>query len=163
MIMLTETGPRGLYFEEFEQDKTMVTPARTITEADIVQFAGLTGDYNPMHVDADYAANTMMGARIAHGMLTVSYAMGQAYQLGLIQKTVLAFRGIEMKFSAPVYIGDTIRSELKVAETKPAKRLGGGIVTLEIRIKNQDDKVVQKGKLIILVMSKPDDGDAEET
>lgn len=152
-------GPRGLYFEEFEIGATMRTRGRTITEADLVQFAGLTGDYNPMHTDAEYSKDSFMGQRVAHGMLTISYAVGQAYQLGILERTVLGFRGLDMKFSAPVYIGDTIHAELKVAETKPAKRLGGGIVTLEMRILKQDGAIAQKGNLVLLMMSAPDESD----
>lgn len=149
-------APRGLYFEEFEEGQTMVTRGRTITEADLVQFAALTGDYNPLHTDAVYAATTPMQQRVAHGMLSLSYAVGQAYQLGILERTVLAFRGLEMKFSLPVYIGDTIRAELTVSEKKEAKRLGGGTVTLAMRIVNQEDKVVQKGTLTLLMASQPE-------
>lgn len=149
-------GPRGLYFEEFEVGATMRTRGRTVTESDLVQFAALTGDFNPMHTDAEYCKDSFMGQRVAHGMLTVSYAVGQAYQLGILERTVLGFRGFEMKFSNPVYIGDTIHAELKVAETKAAKRLGGGVVTLEMRIIKQDGKIAQKGTLTLLMLSKPD-------
>ena len=148
-------GPRGLYFEEFEVGATLRTRGRTITEADLVQFAALTGDFNPMHTDAEYSRDSFMGQRVAHGMLTISYAVGQAYQLGILERTVLGFRGLEMKFSSPVYIGDTIHAELTVAETKAARRLGGGVVTLEIRILKQDGAVAQKGKLSLLMMSRP--------
>ena len=148
-------GPRGLYFEEFEVGAVMRTRGRTITEADLVQFAALTGDFNPMHTDAEYSKDSFMGQRVAHGMLTISYAVGQAYQLGILERTVLGFRGLEMKFSSPVYIGDTIHAELKVAETRAARRLSGGVVTLEIRIVKQDGVVAQKGSLSLLMMSKP--------
>ncbi len=148
-------GPRGLYFEEFEVGVEMRTRGRTITEADLVQFAALTGDFNPMHTDAEYSQDSFMGQRVAHGMLTISYAVGQAYQLGILERTVLGFRGLEMKFSSPVYIGDTIHAELKVAETRAARRLGGGVVALEIRIVKQDGVVAQKGSLSLLMMSKP--------
>lgn len=148
-------GPRGLYFEEFEEGVTMRTRGRTITEADLVQFGAITGDFNPMHMDAEYCKNSFMGQRVAHGMLTISYAVGQAYQLGILERTILGFRGLEMKFSAPVYIGDTIYAELKVTEKKEAARLGGGMITLEMRIVKQDGKVAQKGTLTLLMMSKP--------
>ena len=148
-------GPRGLYFEEFEVGATMRTRGRTITEADLVGFAALTGDYNPIHTDADYSKASFMGQRVAHGMLTISYAVGQAYQLGILERTVLGFRGLDIKFSSPVYIGDTIHAELKVVETKAARRLGGGIVTLDIRIVKQDGVAAQKGRLSLLMMSKP--------
>lgn len=148
-------GPRGLYFEEFELGTKMKTRGRTITESDLVQFAALTGDYNPMHTDAEYSKTSFMGQRVAHGMLTLSYAVGQAYQLGILERTVLGFRGLDMKFSAPVFIGDTIHAEITVIEKKEAARLGGGIVDLEIRIINQEGKVAQKGTLILLMASRP--------
>src|SRR5215211_9092083 len=136
-------APIGLYFEDIEPGAQLVTRGRTITESDLVQFAGLTGDYNPMHTDAEYMKNSAFGQRIAHGMLTLSYAVGQAYQLGFMERTVLAFRGLEMKFSLPVFIGDTIHVELVVGEKKEARRMGGGWVTFEVKIVNQEGKTVQ--------------------
>ncbi len=155
MFKMEADGPRGLYFEEFAIGQTLRTRGRTITEADLVQFAALTGDYNPMHTDAEYSGGSFMGARVAHGMLSLSYAIGQAYQLGILERTVLGFRGLEMKFSHPVYIGDTIHAELKVTEAKAARRLGGGLVTLDLRIVKQDGVVAQKGSMSLLMMSRP--------
>jgi len=149
-------GPRGYYFEDFEIGEQLITRGRTITESDLVQFAGLTGDYNPMHTDKEYAEGTIMGQRVAHGLLSLSFAVGQAFQLGILERTVLAFRELEMKFSVPVFIGDTIRAELTVNETKEAKRLGGGTVKLGMKIVNQDGKVVQKGVLTVLMASRPE-------
>ena len=151
----TESGPLGYYFEEIEIDKPMVTRGRTVTEAYIVQFAGLTGDYNPMHTNAEYMKTHPMRQRVAHGMLTLSYAVGQLYQLGFMERTVLAFRGLEMKFSLPVFIGDTIHVRLTVKEKKEMKRLGGGNVIAEIKILNQDGKTVQSGTMELLLASKP--------
>jgi acyl dehydratase len=147
---------QGLYFEDFAIGMKMTTRGRTITEADIVAFAGLTGDYNPMHTDAEYMKTHMMGQRIAHGMLSLSYAVGQAYQLGFMEGTVLAFRGLEMKFSLPVYIQDTLHVVLEVTETKEARRLGGGSVTLDVKIVNQDGKSVQSGTWTVLMKGRPE-------
>lgn len=155
MFRLEADGPRGMYFEEFEVGAAMRTRGRTVAEADLVQFAALTGDFNPMHTDAEFCRDSFMGQRVAHGMLVASYAVGQAYQLGILERTVLGFRGFEMKFSSPVYIGDTIHAELKVQAVKAARRLGGGVVTLEIRIIKQDGKIAQKGSLSLLMMSRP--------
>jgi acyl dehydratase len=153
--MAAQTGQKGLFYEDFEIGMTMRTRGRTITETDIVQFAGLTGDYNPMHTDAEYMKDSMFGQRIAHGMLTLSYAVGQAYQLGFMEGTVLAFRGLDMKFSLPVFIGDTLHSELTVREKKDAARLGGGMVTIDVKILNQQGKAVQSGTWTVLIASKP--------
>lgn len=150
-----DDGPIGYYFEEIEIDKTLVTRGRTVTEADIVQFAALTGDYNPMHTNAEYMKTHPMGQRVAHGMLTLSYAVGQLFQLGFMERTVLAFRGFEMKFSLPVLIGDTTHVRLTVKEKKEMKRLGGGIISAEIKIVNQDGKTVQSGTMELLLASKP--------
>jgi 3-hydroxybutyryl-CoA dehydratase len=153
----TDNGPMGYYFEEIEVGQTMRTRGRTITEADIVQFAALTGDYNPMHTDAEYMKTHSMGQRVAHGMLTLSYAVGQIYQLGFMERTVIAFRGVDMKFSLPVFIGDTLHSELKIIEKKEARRLGGGTVTAEVKIVNQDGKTVQSGTMTLIIASKPEE------
>ncbi len=150
-----EDGPLGLYFEEFEVGMTLRTRGRTVTEADIVNFATLTGDFNPMHTDAEYMKGHMLGQRVAHGMLTLSYAVGLIYQLGVIERTGLAFRGVEMKFSLPVLIGDTIHAELAITELKEMKRLGGGAVTIEVKVVNQEGKAVQSGVLTMLVASRP--------
>jgi acyl dehydratase len=107
-----------------------------------------------MHFDDDYMKDHMLGKRVAHGMLTISYAVGQAYQLGFMEQTVLSFRSVEMKFSIPVFVGDTVHVEMAVAELKEASRLGGGIVTMDVRIVNQEDKAVQKGQWTVLVASK---------
>jgi 3-hydroxybutyryl-CoA dehydratase len=150
----TDSGPMGYYFEEVELGQTMVTRGRTITETDIVQFAALTGDYNPMHTDAEYMTAHQMGQRVAHGMLTLSYAVGQIYQLGFMERTVIAFRGVEMKFSLPVFIGDTLHTVLKIVEKKEARRLGGGMITAEVKIINQDGKTVQSGTMTLIIASK---------
>ena len=156
-MKLTPDGMIGMYFEEFEVGQLLKTRGRTVTEADIVQFAALTGDFNPMHTDAEYCKTHFLGQRVAHGMLALSYAVGQAYQLGILEKTVLGFRGLEMKFSAPVFIGDTIHAEMEVTETKPARRLGGGVVTIHMKIKKQDGTIVQKGDLVMLMASQPEE------
>jgi 3-hydroxybutyryl-CoA dehydratase len=155
MLKYQDDGPMGMYFEEITVGMKLRTRGRTITEADIVNFAALTGDYNPMHTDAEYMKNHQMGQRVAHGMLTLSYAVGQIYQLGFLERTTIAFRGLEMKFSLPVFIGDTLHVVLEVIETKDMKRLGGGSITAEIKIVNQDGKVVQTGTLTLLMASKP--------
>lgn len=152
----TADGPMGYYFEEIEIGAEYVTRGRTITESDIVQFAALTGDYNPMHTNAEYMKTHMMGQRVAHGMLTLSYAVGQFYQLGFLERTVIAFRSVEMKFSLPVLIGDTLHTVVTIADKKPAPRLGGGNIIAAVKIINQDGKTVQSGTMTLILASKPD-------
>jgi len=151
----TNEGPHGYYFDEVELGQKFVTRGRTITEADIVQFAALTGDFNPMHTDAEYMKSHAMGQRVAHGMLALSYAVGLLYQLGFMEKTVMAFRGVEMKFSLPVFIGDTLHVEITIADKKEMRRVGGGVITAEVKIINQDGKTVQSGSMELLLALKP--------
>lgn len=151
-----EKAKRGLYFEEFEVGLELETRGRTITEADIVNFAGLSGDFNPMHTDAVYAAGTQFGKRVAHGLLGLSIASGLAYQMGFIEGTVIAFTGLEWKFRAPIFIGDTIRIQVQVTKLREMKAAGGGFVTLELKAVNQDNVVTQKGEWTVLIASRPE-------
>jgi acyl dehydratase len=146
--------PRGLYFEDFEIGQTVVTAGRTVTEADIVTFAGLSGDFNQIHTDAAYSANYDFGQRIAHGLLVQSIATGLAVRTGVIEGTVLAFRELSAKFSLPTFIGDTVHVVIEITAKKALRRLGGGNVTMKYSVINQDDKVVQRGDWIMLVKSK---------
>jgi 3-hydroxybutyryl-CoA dehydratase len=145
----------GLFFEEFEVDQSITSVGRTVTEADVVAFAALSGDWNAIHTDAEFAAQHPFGQRVAHGLLCMSIASGLAMRLGFLEETALAFREIgDWKFSLPVYIGDTIHVRATVTETKPMRRLGGGLVNLKVEILNQDDKVVQRGTWGVLVKSR---------
>lgn len=153
----TTNFQRGLYFEEFEEGLELETRARTVTETDIVNFAGVSGDFNPMHTNAVFAEGTQFGTRVAHGLLGLSIASGLSYQMGFLEGTVLAFTGVEWKFRAPIFIGDTIRAHVKVTRRRAMKKAGGGFVTFSVRILNQNDEVTQKGEWTILVASQPDD------
>lgn len=147
--------PSGRYFEEFAVDNEVITHGRTVTEADIVAFAALTGDYNPLHCDAEYAKGTIFEERIAHGLLGLSITSGLLDRLGFITGTVEAFRGLEWKFRGPIKIGDTIHTEAKVARKKEMRRLGGGIVVFDVAVVNQRGETVQKGQWTVLIKSKP--------
>lgn len=147
--------PKGLYFEQFDIGLTLRTAGRTITEADIVTFAGLSGDYNQIHTNAEYAARDTFGQRVAHGLLVQSIATGLAVQSGVIEGTVLAFRELECKFSLPVMIGDTIHVELEIVATKAFPRLKGGNVTMKYAVVNQMGEAVQRGNWLMLVKSRP--------
>ena len=146
--------PRGRYFEEFQVGDVVVTAGRTVTEADVVMFAGLTGDYNQLHTDAEFARQSMFGQRVAHGVLGLSIALGLATRLGFIEGTVLAFRELTWKFSLPIFVGDTIHVKATVSTLKALPRLGGGSVTLDVQLINQQDKVVQRGEWVALMASK---------
>ncbi len=153
--MASQLESRGRYFDEFQVGDTVVSPGRTITEADIVNFAGLTGDFTQLHTNAEAARQGVFGQRVAHGLLGLSVASGLLTQTGFIQDTILAFHDLEWKFSLPIFIGDTIHATALVGELKPMRRLGGGVVTLEIEVINQAGKRVQSGKWATLIAARP--------
>ena len=146
---------RGRYFEEFSVGERFVTRGRTITEADIVSFAALTGDYNPLHVDAEFGRTTQFGERIAHGMLGASYAVGLIAALGLTEGTVIAIVTMTWDFTAPIRIGDTIHVDQTVKSVRETKKPDRGIIVFEVRVINQRGEVVQKGERTLLVSRKP--------
>jgi 3-hydroxybutyryl-CoA dehydratase len=146
---------RGLYFEQFSEGSAVVSRGRTITEADIVNFAGLSGDFNPLHTDAEYASLGQFKARVAHGALVFSVATGLLYQLNVLEGTVIAFTSFEMKLRAPVYIGDTVKVTATVSKKRAMPAAGGGFVTFDIQVTNQKGETVQKGEWSVLVSSQP--------
>ena len=147
---------RGLFFEEFSVGQRIISTARTVTESDVVTFAGLSGDYNQIHTDAEFSKSTPFGKRVAHGLLGIAIASGLAMRTGVLEGTVMAFREInEWKFTKPIFIGDTVHVELDVKETKALPRVGGGSVIIELSVKNQHEEVTMKGLWTVLVASKP--------
>ncbi len=151
-----QTAGRGLYFEEFEVGQQIITPARTVTENDIVTFAGLSGDFNAIHTDAEFSRTTPYGQRIAHGLLGLSIASGLAMRTGFMEGTVMAFREInEWKFTRPIMIGDTIHVIINVIETKAMPRLGGGLIVINLDVKNQREETTMKGAWTALMAGRP--------
>jgi acyl dehydratase len=146
-----------MYFEEFEAGQRIVTGGRTVTESDIVSFAGLSGDFTAIHTDAEFCKTTPIEQRIAHGLLVMSIASGLAAQTGVLEGTVLVFREISnWKFIKPVFIGDTIHVVMNVIQKKEFRRIGGGNVILELDVKNQNDETVMKGKWVVLMALRPE-------
>ena len=142
---------RGMYFEEFAAGQKINTASRTITETDIVMFAGLSGDFNQIHVDAEYSKTTPFGQRVAHGLLGLSIASGLVVQTGMMEGTIMAFREVnEWKFIKPIYIGDTIHVKKRVTE-KQEKSLQRGLITFDTKVFNQDNEavLVYQDKLLI--------------
>ncbi len=130
-----------LYLDDYAVGEKMISPARTVTEADIVNFAGFTGDWHPLHTDGEYAARTPFQGRIAHGMLTLSIGMALPFRLGpyasYLPKSFIAFYGMEeVRFTAPTRIGDTIHCEVEVIGIAD-KGKDKGILAVHNLIKNQ--------------------------
>ncbi|MCJ7737972.1 MAG: MaoC family dehydratase N-terminal domain-containing protein [Anaerolineae bacterium] len=144
---------RGSYYEEFEVGDTVETVGRTITESDVVAFAGLTGDYNQLHTDAEFAKKAMFGERVAHGLLVLGIVSGLANRSGFIDGTVEAFTGVEWKFRAPIRIGDTVHARFEVRRKRDAQGHSGGLVYFEVAVLNQRNETVQKGTWTVLMKS----------
>jgi len=138
------------FFDDIAVGEEYESPGRTVTESDIVLFAGLSGDYNVVHTDAEFMKKSVFGERIAHGLL------GLAIQAGLFTRATsayatLAFLGLRWKFKAPIKIGDTIRLRARVLTKKETSQGDRGIITLERTVLNQRDEVVQEGETDLMV------------
>ena len=136
----------GLYWEEWKIGAEFVTSARTITETDIINFAGISGDYNPLHIDEEFCRNTQFGTRIAHGPLVYSIATGLIFQLHLYDDTLIAFLWFDsLKFTKPVKIGDTIHARVEVIEKRETSKSDRGIMKRLLQVLNQKNEIVQEG------------------
>ncbi|TAJ07722.1 MAG: dehydratase [Planctomycetota bacterium] len=145
----------GRTFDELETGLCFLSPARTITEADIVLFAGLSGDMNPLHIDAESCKRTPFRQRIAHGMLIQSVATGLGWQTGLFHGTIQALQQVSVRFEKPVLAGDTIQLALTVAERDPAPTPRRGWVRFATRVTNQHGESVSEGEWMTLMSRRP--------
>ncbi len=136
---------RGRWFSEFEVGQAFLSGGRTVTETDVVQFAGLSGDFNPLHTDATFAATTPFERRVAHGMLAASISTGLGQTLGIFEGTTLALLAQTFEYKAPVFFGDTIRLQLTVETIRASSKGGRGVVHFRSDILNQEDTVVVTG------------------
>ncbi len=146
----------GLYWEDWEIGKEYVSASRTITEADIVHFAGISGDYNPLHIDEEYCKKTIFGTRIAHGPLVYSIAAGLLFQLHLYDDTLIAFLGFDsLKFTKHVIAGDTITAKISVLEKRETSKPDRGVMKRSLKVYNQNDELVQDAVQAFLLKRKP--------
>lgn len=142
--------PLHHYFDDVAVGQEWESLGRTLTEADIINFAGISGDFNPIHVDHEFAKTTLFRRPIAHGLLVFSMASG----LGLFcppMRTLALMAIREWYFRGPVFIGDTIRVRSKVLEKESRSRGKRGAITWQRQILNQEGKVVQEGITLTLV------------
>ena len=151
-----------LFFDDVEPGQEWASPGRTVTEADIVNFAGLSGDFNPIHMDHEFARGTPFRRPIAHGLLVFSVGSGLGVNLPLMRTlAVLSIR--EWHFHGPVFIGDTVRVRSEVLHKESRARGRRGVVTWQRQILNQDRKVVQEGVTLTLIEGRgPARADAPE-
>jgi acyl dehydratase len=148
--------PRGKYFEDFEIGEELVTPARTITSTDIVNFACISGDFNEVHVNHEYCKTTPFGQPVAHGPLVYAIMGGLQYASGINDGTLIALLGIDKwRLLNPVMHGDTIRMYSKVIEKKETSKADRGVIVFERRCVKQDGKAAQEMTASILYKRRP--------
>ncbi|MCI8477903.1 MAG: dehydratase [Oscillospiraceae bacterium] len=153
--MAYDYKPAGRFFEDWKVGDTFDTAARTVTEADIAIFAGLSGDYNPLHTNEEYAKDTIHKTRIAHGALIVAIASGLRNQTRILEGTTIGLAGITEKFTAPTRAGDTIHCHCEILSTRETKKPDRGLVVYRCQTINQNDVVVVDQELTVMIRRKP--------
>ena len=144
------------YFDDLAVGETFTTPARTVTETDVVQFAQLTGDWNPIHTDAEFAKASPYGERLAHGMLGLSFAIGLLDRTGVFSGSAIANLGVEeWRFTGPIKLGDTIRVVVTVTDLRLASDGTRGICGRSFEVRNQRGEVVQEGRSPVMLKRRP--------
>ena len=144
-------GTRGKTFDDLTPGDTFLSPSKTVDQCDVEAFAELSGDSNPVHLDAEFARGTLFRGRIAHGLLVQSIASGLAWQTGVFRGTIVALAEMTMRFEAPVRPGDTIRVELSVLSKEPDPGPRRGHVRWRTRVRNQNDETVIDGEWLTLL------------
>jgi acyl dehydratase len=149
-----EYKPRGKTFDELTRGDEVTTTGRTITETDVVNFAGISGDFHPEHINEEYAKKSPLGGRIAHGLLTTAVATGMVNQTGITEGTTIAVLEMKQRFIKAVKFGDTIRSVFKIINKKETKKPDRGIVTASLTVLNQRDEVVLEAEVVMMLYRK---------
>ena len=142
---------KGKTFDEFKVGDEFTTASRTITETDVVNFAGLSGDYNPLHTDEEFGKSTPFKGRVAHGMLSVAIATGLANQLGIFEGTTVALLSMTISYKGAAKFGDTIHLVLKVVDKKETSKGDKGIVTFDTIVYNQNDNPIVEGQWLVML------------
>lgn len=145
-----------MYYEDFEVGQIFRSPARTITEADLTIFSMVSGDWNPIHSDAEFARATPYGQRIVHGVLGIAIMTGMFDRLGVFDGSALALLGIDdWRFRAPILVGDTIHMEMEITAKRPTSKGDRGIIDRGIRLLRHDGTLVQEGRTGVMVLQRP--------
>lgn len=148
----------GYTYDDLYLGMEFRSPGRTITEADLVGFAGLTGDYSELHTSDVYAKASQFGRRVAHGMLGLAYAHGLMWaRTGELRQTAIAFLGIsDWQFRGPLFVGDTMFVNYAIAELRDSRsKPDQAIVTFNVHVVNQNDETVQEGRKALLCSKVP--------
>src|SRR5262249_5691021 len=149
--MSSPAEPDRQYFEDIQVGDAYLSPGRTVTESDIVAFAGLSGDYNVLHTDAEFMRTSIFGERIAHGLLGLSIQSGLGSRATARPFATIAFLGLRWRFKGPIKIGDTMKVRIKVSDKRETSKPDRGIVVLQRSVTNQRGEVVQEGETDVMV------------
>lgn len=144
----------GLFIEDLAVGREWTTRGRTIGEGDVHLFAGLVGDFTPIHVDEEFARKGPFGTRIAHGPLTMSVAIGLLAQMHILDESVLGLLGLQWDFAQPVLLGETIRAKVTVVEARRSSRPGAGVATFRFDVLKGDGVAVQRGTMTVLMKTR---------
>jgi len=139
----------GRKFDEFDVDEVFISPARTVTDAHILAFSGISGDFNPLHTDDEFCKNTPQGVRIAHGALTLTISAGLFNRY--VDGTCIAFLELGAKYLKIVRPGDTIHIRVCVKNKKLSSKGGKGVIVFGIQTINQNDEIVLEGDWTLLI------------
>ena len=143
---------RGKYFEDFVIGEEFESPGRTITEADVMMFAGLSGDYNQVHTDEEYCKKqSIYQARIAHGLFGLALVEGLKSRVGLFEGTAIASLEWTWRFKKPLLIGDTLTVRWKIARKRDTKKPDRGIIWEEVQLLNQREELVAEGEHTVMI------------
>jgi acyl dehydratase len=161
--LLLDPANTTLYWDDLEQGTRFTSSARTITESDVVGFAALSADYNRMHVDAEFAAQSSFGQRIAHGMLVASISIGlltRTVQNQLMEKALVGLLENKLSWPKATFFNDTIHVVAEVAERRETRRADRGIIVFRRQTFNQRGEVVCDSSTTMLMLRRPQESAA---
>ena len=147
-------NPKGFYLGDYEIGREYTSQGRTITEADVVNFAGVSGDFNPLHTDEEFGKANQFGKRIAHGALGFIISNGLNNQMGIAEGTTIAFIECTVKYTAPLLIGDTVHIVVIPTEVIHSSKPGKGILKQLVKLVNQDERVIMESNQTLMVKSR---------
>ncbi|MCQ4770179.1 MaoC family dehydratase N-terminal domain-containing protein [Intestinimonas massiliensis] len=147
-------NPKGFYLEDYEIGREYTSQGRTITDADVVNFAGVSGDFNPLHTDEEFGKANQFGKRIAHGALGFIISTGLNNQMGIAEGTTIAFIECTVKYTAPLLIGDTVHIVVIPTEVIHSSKPGKGILKQLVKLVNQDERVIMESNQTLMVKSR---------
>ena len=148
----------GKYYEDFEIGEEFVSPGRTVTEADLVLYAGLSGDFNEVHTNEEYCKKVgIYDKRMLHGLFALTIVEGLKSRVGLFEGTSLASLQWSWRFVKPLFVGDTVEVRWFIKHKRETKKKERGIITESVKLVNQNDEVIGEGEHVVMMQRRPAD------